>query len=216
MKKPLHFLLVILLALAKPFLANAKKEMRIEGISAQAPLSEYSGSQACAACHQGIYDTWKTRAKGSFVRYRKDIKGEIPVAWQNSPIREEDIYVVVGKRRKMAFVDKDWRVIPYEFKLKKGKWKKRDGWARHNYDYRERCAPCHTVALDRHSLNFKELNVGCEACHGPGKKHAQDPAAKIAVPGKGTDLQFMCRKCHNSRKNHARALDNFSGDFHKK
>ena len=62
----------------------------------------------------------------SFVRYRQNIKGPITVDWRNSPIREEDILLVVGKRRKMAFVDKNWNILPYEYKFKKGKWEKRD------------------------------------------------------------------------------------------
>jgi len=188
---------------------------REEGIPAEAPLDEYSGSEACATCHQEIYDKWKKRVKSSFVRYRQNMVDPIPVDWQNSPIKEEEIFIVVGKRRKMAFVDKNWKVLPYEYKLKKGKWEKREGWGKNIYDYRVRCASCHTVALDSGTLNFKELNVGCEACHGPGRNHSESPTSEIAVPGKNSNILHTCRKCHNSRKNHDRELKYFKGFFHK-
>ena len=216
MNKILNGLLIMVASIILSLPGHASKLIREEGIPAEAPLDEYSGSKNCASCHQEIYDNWKNRVKSSFVRYRESMKGSLPIDWQNSPIQEKEIFLVVGKRRKMAFIDNNWKVIPYEYKLKTGKWEKRDGWAKHSYDYRARCASCHTVALDTVTLNFKELNVGCEACHGPGRKHIEGLTKEnIIVPGNNTNLLDTCRKCHNSRKNHARELENFKGPFHK-
>jgi hypothetical protein len=134
-----------------------------------------------------------------------------------SPIRKDDVFIIVGKKRKVAFVNKNWKVIPYEYHLKKGKWRKRKGWAKGNYDYRLRCGLCHTVGLNPKTKQFKELNVRCESCRGPGKMHIKDKEKKsIRVPGRtdGHDVLYTCRKCHNARKNHSRAIEGFTGTFH--
>jgi hypothetical protein len=69
------------------------------------------------------------------------------------------------------------------------------------------CLPCH-VTIDASNANFKIVtnkgylsypanlqSVGCESCHGPGKKHSADPenAILIRTPGKKT-----CLICHTS------------------
>jgi hypothetical protein len=154
----------------------------------------------------------------SFVSHRRDFGGVFPGNWRNVSFSKDDVHIIVGVKRKFAFVDESWKVLPYEYRIGKRQWKKRDGWAKSKHDYRRRCAPCHTVASDPVALQFKELNVGCETCHGPGKKHADAPEAKnyIRVPGRNGDGSILdtCRRCHNDRKNHARAIRDFSGTFH--
>ncbi len=216
--KYISFSTIITFGLLLLLISCASTSIRNEGIIAEAPIDEYAGSKACADCHMDKYEDWSQRLMSSFVRYRKDSPGPLPGDWSASPVNEKDIFIIVGKRRKVAFVDKDWKVIPYEYLFKKEKWKKRDGWAKGNYDYRLRCGLCHTVGLNPETRQFKELNVGCESCHGPGSRHVEDPEImSIKVPGRtdGHNVLFTCRKCHNERKKHARAIKGFSGHFHK-
>jgi len=52
-------------------------------------------------------------------------------------------------------------------------------WTRLNQNWNWMCADCHTTKLDRHynaasntyATTWKEMNVACEACHGPGSNH---------------------------------------------
>ncbi len=52
-------------------------------------------------------------------------------------------------------------------------------WTGPYYNWNSRCAECHSTDLrknydqetNRFSTRFKEIDVGCEACHGPGNKH---------------------------------------------
>ncbi len=58
-------------------------------------------------------------------------------------------------------------------------------WSRHFQNWNNRCSDCHSTNVDRnydpktHSYNttFAEINVACEACHGPAQKHIEIVAA---------------------------------------
>ena len=199
------------------FKKNKASKITDEGITAEAPIEDYIGSNACKECHQEKYDDWSGKYMSHFVRYRSDTSESIPGNWHNSPIKKDDVFLIVGGRNKVAFADKNWKVFPYQYHIKKQKWTKRTGWI--NQDYRLGCGPCHTVGLNKKTKRFVEINVGCETCHAPGKNHAEFPGQKkVKVPGKtdGQSVLFTCRKCHNERKKHARAIKYFNGVFHGK
>ncbi len=188
-----------------------------EGIAAISPISEYSGSDACGECHKQQYKHWSETLMSSFVNYRRNLEN-LPGNWKQSPFEKERVFLVVGKKRKNAFVDTNWTVIPYEYRIKKEKWKKKDNWDK-NYDYRLRCGLCHLTSVDMKTKEFKELNIGCEACHGPGKKHGFSKASEdISVPGGSTGQPAVqtCKRCHNGRNKHSRAIHGWTGPYHKK
>jgi hypothetical protein len=81
------------------------------------------------------------------------------------------------------------------------------------------CADCHSTALrkgydlaqDSYTTTWAEIDVGCEACHGPGSRHvawaeARDPGEAVdvadtglAVDFAGSDARFqveVCAPCH--------------------
>ncbi len=52
-------------------------------------------------------------------------------------------------------------------------------WTSLSHDWNAQCAECHSTALrkgydaanDRYATTWSEIDVGCEACHGPGSRH---------------------------------------------
>jgi predicted CXXCH cytochrome family protein len=69
-------------------------------------------------------------------------------------------------------------------------------WTRLNQNWNWMCAECHTTKLDRnynaaantYATAWKEINVACEACHGPGSNHVawvkqEQGSAKLANHG---------------------------------
>lgn len=68
-------------------------------------------------------------------------------------------------------------------------------WTGRNQNWNHMCADCHStgvskrydVANDRFETTYAEVNVACEACHGPGREHVRwaldgaDPGADPAV-----------------------------------
>jgi len=185
-----------------------------EGILASGPMDAYAGSGACAPCHEREYGPWSVSIMATFVAFARDLE-RIPGKWKKAPFDRDDVFLVVGKRRKVAFVDRSWTVIPHEYRLAKGKWK--ENWTG-GHDYRSRCGPCHLTGSNPGTGEFKELGVGCEACHGPGAGHvSSQAAADIIVPGRtdGAPVLDTCRRCHNQRNRHFEAIAGFVGPFHR-
>jgi mono/diheme cytochrome c family protein len=63
-----------------------------------------------------------------------------------------------------------------------------------------KCTPCHATGYDPEKKTYKEKNVGCEACHGPGEKYQDMMMGKDAVEGgkiaRENGLK-SCTRCHH-------------------
>lgn len=65
-------------------------------------------------------------------------------------------------------------------------------WTAPQFNWNFMCAECHSTGVeknydavtDRYDTTFKEINVSCESCHGPGQRHLESPDAKD-VPNYG-------------------------------
>jgi hypothetical protein len=57
---------------------------------------------------------------------------------------------------------------------------------------RAACIECHTDVQEAAKGGHHE-RIGCEACHGPLARHADDPAAQKA---ERPDSRVLCRRCH--------------------
>jgi predicted CXXCH cytochrome family protein len=70
-------------------------------------------------------------------------------------------------------------------------------------DWRRSCAYCHVTGYDQETMEYTEMGVGCEACHGPGSQHVLAPDIEkgefIINTGKlPRHLQAdVCGQCHN-------------------
>ena len=61
-------------------------------------------------------------------------------------------------------------------------------WTRPSQNWNDRCAACHSTGLrkgyradeNRYDTTWAELDVSCEACHGPGSAHAAWARARVA------------------------------------
>ncbi|MEE9142370.1 MAG: HEAT repeat domain-containing protein, partial [Gammaproteobacteria bacterium] len=110
-------------------------------------------------------------------------------------------------------------------------------WTAAGYNWNFRCAECHSTNLrkgydaetDTYRTTWTDINVGCEACHGPGSSHvawAEEPEetsvtrkglvvrldgagnwerdltsgnAWLPVPQRGADETELCGRCHARR-----------------
>lgn len=71
-------------------------------------------------------------------------------------------------------------------------------WTGAFQNWNSRCASCHSTGLekgysqeqDHYATKWQEINVGCEACHGPASRHLAWAQDSSSIPGKGLSLQI--------------------------
>jgi predicted CXXCH cytochrome family protein len=74
-------------------------------------------------------------------------------------------------------------------------------WTRLHQNWNYMCAECHTTNLkrgydaasDTFHTTFSEINVACEACHGPGSEHTARARNKTLAAGDGLAVHFPAR-----------------------
>ncbi len=94
------------------------------------------------------------------------------------------------------------------------------------------CADCHSTNLHKNfdaisgafNTTFSEINVGCEACHGPGEEHAKyyaenqnvenniPPKLYLDTNATSTELVQKCARCH-SRRSQLTPYFDYQGHF---
>jgi tetratricopeptide (TPR) repeat protein len=145
----------------------------------------YAGSNECEGCHAEIFEAWRqSRHSSSILDARTARRAGYPLpkgrAW-------DDLSFTVGGRKRIAFVDRDQRVLGTSYHH-------RVGGESPFPEGKMGCGPCHHTGFEDDGT-FAELNIGCEACHGPGARHVEtyepediriDPSSR------------MCGVCHTS------------------
>ena len=107
-------------------------------------------------------------------------------------------------------------------------------WTRNGQNWNGMCAECHSTNLQKHydaesktfDTTWSEIDVSCEACHGPGSRHVAwadiDPMARPEVEDYDLLVQTsnldnrqqveMCAPCH-SRRSEVGDYDHSQSDF---
>ncbi len=71
-----------------------------------------------------------------------------------------------------------------------------------------KCISCHATGFDLEKETYKEKNVGCEACHGPGEKYQEMMMGANALEGgkiareNGLKSCTRCHKAHIGKEEH--------------
>jgi hypothetical protein len=165
-------------------------------------------------------EAWMRRRGDAFVMRTRDREGKLG---------DYDVaYVIGGKRMQDAVTvmpDGRWQVLPVYYHVTgRGAWvdynEKKQGrigpdhpwfWTNFRRTANKECLECHTTGLDlrydraTHAwrTSFVDAGVACEACHGPGARHAETKdKADIIHPGHvAKDVQLsLCARCHGPRE----------------
>lgn len=191
------------------------------GTMAPGTGSEFVGSAACQKCHKVEYKSWKESLHSKMMRKRDEgmLKGAAEKWNDGGPAKGnvtgraaklDDVEFVVGSYWKQRYLVKNeqtggWQFMDKQFNRMSGKW---EGYGQKN-DWDTQCATCHTTGYKVTKLDeatgkvleatMVEHNVGCEACHGPGGKHAKSEQKSdiYSFAGKSHEEQTMiCGYCH--------------------
>ena len=198
------------------------------------PKKEFVGADKCKKCHTVEHKSWQDSNHSKMVRKKNDgILKEVVEKWATdganpgptkgngtgNEFKMDDVqYVVGGNKWKQRFLVKNDKTgglqfLNKQFNMVSGKW---EGYGNKN-DWNTICGTCHTTGYrilkydekaGKHGMTIKdsysEMNIGCEACHGPGAKHIKTKKKKdiFTFAGKSKAEQSkVCGYCHNRIEN---------------
>jgi len=152
---------------------------------------DYVGSDACISCHRKLHP--------QIVRAWRD--GRHHATMQQADASDAVIGPLGGRH---VLVGPDLRIVPSPG------WEDDELFPPHDViaapgnsvDAGEQCLGCHSTGYFVAQRACAEPGVGCEACHGPGKKHAEAGGSKerIVNPARLPRARgnMVCGQCHSA------------------
>jgi hypothetical protein len=117
------------------------------------------------------------------------------------PFPPSEIVYVLGSRTVQRFLSLRGGALVVRHPI----WLVRPGGWNLSYwrepDWLSQCAGCHTTALDPYRGAWVEDGIACEACHGPGRAHAESEGReRIVNPAKLPEgrAEMICESCHTA------------------
>jgi len=175
-------------------------------IMQQAPDgNRFLGSEGCGECHPREYNGWKKTFHSTAVQDARSNPGAIlaDLDSEDLPFTREDIEYTIGShwdQRYMTRIDDEYYVLPRLWSVQSGEWRPYSVWSWKKKPYSKYCAGCHTTYIDPAGRTIGDDDIGCEACHGPGGKHAEkggDPSLIVNPSDLSIERHNMiCASCH--------------------
>ncbi len=165
-------------------------------------------------------EAWMKRHAGEYVMRTRDGEGRLgdyAVSWVIGGKRMQDAVTVMDDGR--------WQVLPVYYHVTgKGAWvdynaakQGRVGpdhpnfWTNFARTANKECLDCHATGIDIRydratrtwSTSFADAGVACEACHGPGARHAETKDKRDILHPGHTDKErelSICARCHGPRE----------------
>jgi hypothetical protein len=186
-----------------------------------AAAGEFAGSETCRQCHAEEYASWKEsfhakilQPAGSGIlpaaseKWASDGTGPGPTTGNvtGKAYGKEDVKFTIGSRWKQRYLvpneqTGNLQLMNRQFNRASGRW---ENYGQKN-DWNTMCATCHTTgyrltAYDpanpkAQKAEWKEMSVGCEACHGPGAKHVSSQRKADIWNFAGQSPQVQARAC---------------------
>ncbi|GAB6062524.1 multiheme c-type cytochrome [Deferrisoma palaeochoriense] len=164
----------------------------------------YVGSERCRGCHPEKYQGWSKTFHATVVQDAKKnpeaVLGDFSVP--NLGFTLEDVEFTIGghwQQRYMKKIGDDYYVLPKLWSVQSQKWQAYNVWSWRKMPYGKYCKGCHVTGFDPTRGKAVEPRIGCEACHGPGRAHAEAEGAGLIVnPKKLSDERrdMICAACH--------------------
>ncbi|RLB88862.1 MAG: hypothetical protein DRH26_12705, partial [Deltaproteobacteria bacterium] len=208
---------------------NSDHDRAMELATAETVLGDFNDAEFT---HKGITTRFFKRGEKFFVNTQgsegilKDF--QITHTFGFDPLQQYLIPFEGGRLQCLTIawndLQKEWYALPNHITDHKD-WLH---WTRQGQNWNGMCAECHSTRLkkgyiietDSFDTTFSEIDVSCEACHGPGSDHvawAQTPEMgrpatqnfKLVVKTRdinSKDLIQVCARCHSRRA----SIDDFS------
>jgi len=160
----------------------------------------YAGTEACKTCHADKYNILKGSIHQKMIQDASvagNVHGNLsdPKAPPSSGGLPNDIkYVIGGWYKEESYIM--YNSATGQYNVTNYEWSPINGHYVNDKSIRDwlvQCAGCHTTGYDTSTKKFNELNIGCEACHGPGSVHVKSMNKTDIVVDKSSEA---CGKCH--------------------
>ncbi len=166
-------------------------------------LGQYAGSDRCKACHYEIYREWKKTPHARMARdARADPEAVLADFGPKAPFPREEVLYALGNHWTQRYVvDKGGKLFVKApiWSIVQGQWDT-SYWI--DKPWTQYCQGCHTTGFEvKDAPRFAELGVGCEACHGPARAHAEsDGSAAVVNPADLDPMRrdMVCQACHTT------------------
>jgi predicted CXXCH cytochrome family protein len=176
----------------------------------QIKKAKFIGSKKCQPCHKREYKGWQETLHALGIQDPDDnpkaLLGNFETKAKARTFTKRDVDLVFGVQWKQRYLTKrgdDFLILPAQYNLATNEWV-----PYHPEDWKERpfskkCAGCHATGVTEDNLLGIEMNVGCEACHGPGSIHVEkrgkeEPLAIVNPARLPSDQGAMvCGRCHS-------------------
>ncbi len=197
---------------------------------AAANAQDYVGSEECDLCHGSKYDEWVdsghhyklnaivgAQAPTYPFEYHEGTPNvvDLPVVYGNQLGWDDVSYVIGGYRWKARFIDPDGYIYTgdvddvTQWNIWTQEWV---GYHAGEVNKPFDCGRCHTTGYDDQGNQgghpgligtWNEDGIGCEACHGPGSDHIDDPTTSNITLDESAEL---CGQCHYRDSEHRIAV----------
>lgn len=160
----------------------------------------YVTSQGCKSCHKIYYQSWNDNTLHPKMFHPVTDLDDIQADFSKADpevvaFSKEDIEFVVGNKWEQVYarmIDGKYYPFPAKWYITTQRWvpyKVKD-WKETPLSVK--CNGCHTTGFNPDTYEFSEYGIGCEACHGPGSKHADKKWATSSP---------VCSLCHQDEPN---------------
>jgi hypothetical protein len=205
------------------------------------PLPEFVHGDECLFCHRNtIGVTWQKNAHGVTVRQREDAVEFKDLLKDHAALAalDKEVEYVLGSRHFVRLLKKNgygkFAILNAQAVLngeavppQAAKWRDAEKPAWDKDKFAQRCAGCHTTAVDAETKSFAAFGLDCYTCHGEvNLEHSKDTSIILLSKKNKTDKQVvtsLCAQCHLREgkskttglpyANHFVAGDNLFQDF---
>lgn len=149
---------------------------------------EYVGSTACEPCHVAQVGAWLGSDHDRAMAATSELVADFSAPWPETGERIATVieYGIGSAPLQQYLVETErgrLQVLPWAWDVEGRQWRDvsepSHSWRGPAYNWNHACAECHTTGLrkqydatrDRFATTFAELDVACEACHGPASEH---------------------------------------------
>jgi len=180
--------------------------------------ADFIGSKKCQECHKENYELWSHSRHPKMIQDIKKDPSVVVADFSKLPQHanftlKDAIYTIGGKFKQRYMIEKDFNgtrdyiLGNYQWNVETNKWQKFKPWKywyKNAYPHDNKQLPTSKVCDGCHFTGYMskekrvEPGIACEACHGPGSNHVDNPKSKLYQASLVDPIRQneVCLQCH--------------------